>query len=521
MIQPRGYLYRTPSPEQKERRRSSIRSSSPKNAPSAPQSRRPSSTPLPEPKKKPEISVEPKVAPVVVERIVSEPVSIPTTSMLVQPRYHPSARSRNPREEAQSLNIRGQHGGRSSRKLSEKHDANALPPAVAALLAVTSIPPPSRMNRRRPSQQRRISIDELIEDWRKEDRLSSSVEGYKSPLDVLLEPADEADNDDDRLLAGIEDEKDPALLSSRSVSSDSIASTTPSLAPSLDGAHSTMSNFSSPNTPSYRNRRPLAVRTEKVVSSPSAESCAESHPLQTPTSEQTFEFPIQTFPQRPKRVVKQKSTFKSNLTASFSALKSAAKSFSNFTAPSIPQDDLLTRSFFSQPYPPEMRPRDIDGVPDPALRRYLNPTHNTLPPLVPAPALSDDFSFQLQEALAQPTDLPDNSPLVQMQTFSRRKKSRSRSSGASVGLDRGEAAVLGQSLPQIRQREPRENSDFLRVIVLEMNMRRTGKLDSKGPLRARIWLPPRDGKSAEGSEVEVRAGKEVPIRWVGMSPDDF
>lgn len=61
----------------------------------------------------------------------------------------------------------------------------------------------------------------------------------------------------------------------------------------------------------------------------------------------------------------------------------------------------------------------------------------------------------------------------------------------------------------------------MRVIVLEMNMRRTGKLDAKGPLRARIWLPPRNGKSADGSEVEVRAGKEVPIRWVGMSPDDF
>jgi len=163
-----------------------------------------------------------------------------------------------------------------------------------------------------------------------------------------------------------------------------------------------------------------------------------------------------------------------------------------------------------------MRPRDIDGVPDPALRRYLNPQHNTLPPL--PPISSEDFSFQLQEALAQPTTDHDDAPLVQMQTFSRRKKSRSRST-VSVGPDRGEASVLGQSLPAIRQREPRENSDFLRVIVLEMNMRRTGKLDAKGPLRARIWLPPR--KNGEGSEVEVRAGKEVPIRWVGLSPDDL
>jgi len=519
MIQPRGgYLFRAPSPEQKDRRRSTIRSSSPKSAPSPPSSRRPSSTPLPEqPKTQPEVrKVQPKLQPApVVERTVSEPVSIPTAPMLVQPRFHPSARGRDAREQAQTVKSRGQFGSRAGRKLSEKHDPNSLPPAVAALLAVTSIPPPSRINRRRPSQQRRISIDELIQEWRQEDGLSTS-EGYKSPLDVLLEPADETDNEDDRLLAGMDDEKDPALLSSRSVSSDSIASTTPSLAPSLDGAHSTVSNFSAPQTPSYRTRKPSAIRLEKVVSSPPAENCLDSHPLQTPTSNEPFSFPVQTFPPKPKRAVKQKSTFKSNLTASFSALKSAAKSFSNFTAPSIPQDDHITRSFFSQPYPPEMRPRDIDGVPDPALRRYLNPQHNTLPPL--PPISSEDFSFQLQEALAQPTSDPDDSPLVQMQTFSRRKKSRSRSN-VSVGPDRGEASVLGQSLPAIRQREPRENSDFLRVIVLEMNMRRTGKLDSKGPLRARIWLPPR--RNGEGSEVEIRAGKEVPIRWVGLSPEDI
>jgi len=50
--------------------------------------------------------------------------------------------------------------------------------------------------------------------------------------------------------------------------------------------------------------------------------------------------------------------------------------------------------------------------------------------------------------------------------------------------------LLGVKSP--RPREPRENSDFLRVVVLEMNMRRKGKLrDGLG--RARIWLGPRDG----------------------------
>lgn len=390
------------------------------------------------------------------------------------------------------------------RRISDKHDANALPPAVAALLAITAIPPPKNLQRRRTSQQRRISIDELIQEWREGSPASS--DGFKTPLDVLLEPYDE-EADDDSAFQEIEDEKDSVLLSSRSVSSDSIAST-----PSLDTAQSTLSNsnFSTPSTPSFRNRRNLAVRMEKVVSSPPTEDCLDDHPLRSPSPAFSDVTVMQTFPPRAKRPVKQKSTFKSNLTASFSALKSAAKSFSNFTAPSIPQDDLLTRSFFSTPWPSEMRPKEVDGVPDPALRRYLNPSHVVQ-------VSHPDFSLQLQEALAQPTtDNNDDAPPIQMQTYSRRKRSRSRS---SVGPDRGEGSVLGQTLPTIRQREPRENSNFLRVIVLEMNMRRTGKLDPKSPLRAKIWLPPR--KEGEGSEVEVRQGKEVPIRWVGILAEDL
>lgn len=354
-----------------------------------------------------------------------------------------------------------------SRRISEKHDANALPPAVAALLAITAIPPPKNLQRRRTSQQRRISIDELIQEWREGSPASS--DGFKTPLDVLLEPYDE-EADDDSAFQETEDEKDSVLLSSRSVSSDSIAST-----PSLDAARSTLSNsnFSIPSTPSFRARRNLPTRMEKMVSSPPTEACLDDHPLRSPSPAFSDIPIIQTFPPRTKRPVKQKSTFKSNLTASFSALKSAAKSFSNFTAPSIPQDDLLTRSFFSTPWPSEMRPKDVDGVPDPALRRYLNPSHAVVQVSHP------DFSLQLQEALAQPT-IDDNldAPLIQMQTYSRRKRSRSRN---SVGPDRGEGSVLGQTLPTIRQREPRENSNFLRVIVLEMNMRRTGKLDPKAP----------------------------------------
>jgi len=79
-----------------------------------------------------------------------------------------------------------------------------------------------------------------------------------------------------------------------------------------------------------------------------------------------------------------------------------------------------------------------------------------------------------------------------------------------------------------QQREPRENSDFLRVIVLEMNMRRVGKLDGKAAGRARVWLPPRKEVATAARVVEVQSGAgkgdevvvAVPARWVGVGVDD-
>lgn len=62
-----------------------------------------------------------------------------------------------------------------------------------------------------------------------------------------------------------------------------------------------------------------------------------------------------------------------------------------------------------------------------------------------------------------------------------------------------------------RPREPRENGSFLRVVVLEMNMRRGGKL--KGDGKARIWLGARaeggDDRAADISDVTAGADKVV------------
>jgi hypothetical protein len=436
----------------------------------------------------------------------TEPATIRSPPMLIQPRNHSSTRRPSPSPHTQTVMSRGHHGGR-RRKSPDAHDPNALPPAVAALLAVTAIPPPRGLQRRRSQQSRRVTIDELIQEWRQEGT-SPSSEFFRTPLDILLEPADHEDED---CLADIEDEKDGEVLSSRSVSSDSIASTTPS----LDAARSTASTISSgPSTPSFRSRRASAMKAEKIIVSPPTEQC-DDHPLRPSSATDSDDTIIPNpFTQQSKETVRKKSSLKSNLTASLNALKSAAKSFSNFTATSIPSDDMLARSLFSPRFASEMRPKDIDGVADPALRRYLNPVQGVQPPLF----CLADFSSQFQQALAQPAD-DELTPMIQMQTYSRSRRRHSKSGKGFTGAGSEKGAILGQILPAVRQREPRENSDFLRVVVLELNMRRIGKLDMKSPGRARVWLPPRKNNEVEPDRSNRK--DMVPVRWRSVSADEL
>jgi len=114
-------------------------------------------------------------------------------------------------------------------------------------------------------------------------------------------------------------------------------------------------------------------------------------------------------------------------------------------------------------------------------------------------------------------------PMIQMQTYDRPRRSFSQSSKKNQRRSSSSSAVPEPaspvpSTPTVRQREPRENSDFLRVIVLEMNMRREGKLDAKAAGRARIWLPPRKMGAKEPAPV---VSGVVPVRWVGICADEL
>ncbi|KNG52456.1 hypothetical protein TW65_00268 [Stemphylium lycopersici] len=421
---------------------------------------------------------------------MSKPVGIPSRTPLK------SASS------TQTVRMRGEHGGRSARS-SQSHDAKALPPAVAALLAVTAIPKMPTRRRQRSTMDRRISMDELIQEWKQDDPdTPPSLVG--SPMDLLLGRVDESDDEYSSVMS-MEQEKG-SFLTSRSISSDSIST----LPPSLDYENpSYASHWDNLSTPDSIGRKSLPERKEKVVSSPPKEDCILDHPLLHYGPEECEDIITADINDTvvPAPSNERFRSFKSNLTASLQALKSAAKSFSNFTAPSVPPDDFLTRSLLSPNFTSEMRPKHVQGLPSPELRRYLNPQ--------PAPISATELSMHLHDSFTLDTDADPHAPMIQMQTYERRgraQKSR-RSRTADPFSEAGR--VLSNDVPTVRQREPRENSDFLRVIVLEMNMRRVGKLDTKAVGKARIWLPPRKPGSSMPPSHSGESG--VPLRWTPIT----
>jgi hypothetical protein len=246
---------------------------------------------------------------------------------------------------------------------------------------------------------------------------------------------------------------------------------------------------------------------------PASVECAEHHPLvPRPLDDEEHDSNLFIAPKSDTRssTPKLKSSFKSNLTTSFQALKNAAiNSISSFSLSSVSpsqrpassplSDEMLwSHPFLFPRFSPEVRP-SIEGMPTKAQRRYLNP--------IPLTFEEQETPYQL--ALHAPflAEQADGAPSIQMQTYSRgrRRIGAKRGTGVDPQSEAGRALVGASGE---RQREPRENSDFLRVVVLEMNMRRMGKLEYG---RAKIWLPPRQVSSnAEGPG-------RVPKRWVGES----
>ncbi|KAB5558619.1 hypothetical protein GE09DRAFT_118969 [Coniochaeta sp. 2T2.1] len=462
-----------------------------------------------------------------VKRKVNESLSSPspsppkTTSTLTRPttptspvRIPVAPKSRETAHPHKHNRHNGERRHKAETRPRDVHSPDAIPASVAALLAVTNIPPPRRsrsIRHGRAMAEKRMTVESVIERSQEAEKEFSLNLG-KSPLDLLLSAPEDLDIDD--ISVG---DSNPGSPFSRAASMDSV----PSLYDSF--STNTLSSLESPSTtsasPKSRKSQPTRKSLEPV-SSP--QGAVDEHPLSSPRLEveqmdfRVFdESPIQDTKSKNKLPYRPlKSAFKSNLTASLRALRQAARSFSSLNFSSIPPEDFLTRSILTidpqVPYTDERRPQ-LEEEPTAALRRYLNPTTNSRIEQ-PSPVATSAASLGFTAS-------------IQMQTY---KVQRQKSSGSLSGRiprpspDASSSVLAGSEkslssleipLPGPRQREMRENSDFIRIAVMEMAMRKRGKLDDQRPGRARWALPPR-----KTSEKPYEVGEDgVPARWVPLS----
>lgn len=400
-----------------------------------------------------------------------------------------------------------------TRKLLEDengHDRDSVPSSVAALLAMTSVPElkchskglKGPRSRYAPRIKRREDTNHGPQGYAMS---SSSPQSW----DMLLSPPDEPDLEHSSFAS------DTTLdVSSfvRTLSTDSI--------PSLDedSGSLTSPSISIPSTPELSMRaRNGHERRIKELSLSKPEDCVLDHPLLPLSSadEPASEDDAEVLVTKDRGFSRSTSALKSNLSASIARIRSAARSFTNFTAPAISRDEYLTRSLLSisPPFTDERRPIPTPDPPDPALRRYLNPTN---------------FSpCELHIHHDHPRSPPNRdrcTASIQLQSYKRVPRPFDKASAPPIfasSKEKADAAMVAAAeepfiTPYPRQREPRDNSDFLRVIVLEMNMRRSGLLGDGVPGKARIALPARQPcKKAEVEEVEAVEGR-VPRRWVAV-----
>ncbi|KAH6636375.1 hypothetical protein F5144DRAFT_177159 [Chaetomium tenue] len=445
------------------------------------------------------------------------PTRATTTSTPVQIPTRP--KSRDPTHPVHTQKPHRSHGGRRNHFMARSRDAHsrdAIPPSVAALLAITSIPPPkAARSLRQTKTEKRMTVESII-GRAQESEKELSLTLSKSPLDILLMAPEDLEADDTSVCDSIPE----SVLSTRTISMESM----PSLSNSFT-TDNTFSSLESPHTPLRRRNIQPTRRSMEPVSSPPGEP--ENHPLSSPEDEiadldlSVFSGKEETPDRKTSRLPFSplKSAFKSNLTASLRALRQAARSFSNLNFSSIPPEDFLTRSILTidpqVPYTDERRPPPLEEEPTAALRRYLNPTTTARmekpAPVASGPALRTfTASIQMQTYKVQrargPSSNSGRSPYPSIGPSST-------STAAASQPPQPKPVVTEHPMPGPRQREMRENPDFIRIAVMEMAMRKSGKLDDQRPGRARWALPPRKSNT---SPYEI-GPDGVPARWVAVT----
>ena len=393
------------------------------------------------------------------------------------------------------------------------HDFHSVPSSEAALLAMTSGPDPRCQAQTIDVAKPRYALRNPKRQGRRNEppRHSMSIASPKS-WNVLLSSPDELDPQYSSF--GSDTTLDAGSIG-RSLSTDSI--------PSLDEDSGSLTSppNSVPSTPglSFRSRSGYERRAKEQSSK--VEDCVLDHPLLAPRA---TDEPVpdeddaaEVSESRVQGLSKSASVLRSNLSASLALLRSAARSISNFTAPAISRDEYLARSLLSinPPFTDERRPLPMEDPPDPALRRYLNPI-----------TVSPSELHMHNDHPQPPSDRDRCTASIQLQSYKRVSPPSDKASAPPIFVsseDKFDAAIVAAaeeplSTPGPRQREPRENSDFLRVIVLEMNMRRNGQLGEGVPGKARMSLPARQAGKKEVMKAvkSTSAGRRVPRRWVGI-----
>ncbi|KAK0621204.1 hypothetical protein B0T17DRAFT_493420 [Bombardia bombarda] len=437
----------------------------------------------------------------------SSPVQIPMRHKQPRETAHPQKQYRHHAD--------GRHQP-SLHRPKDVHSPDAIPASVAALLAVTSIPPQKSsrsLRQTKSAREKRMTVESIIERSQESEK-EFSLTLSKGPLDLLLTAPEDLEADD----MSICDSTLGSALSTRTVSLESM----PSLVDSF--TTDSPSSVESPHTPRRRRSVQPTRRYLQPVSSPPGE--LEDHPLSSPDIILVDDLDFRVFENETELPGKKasrmpftplKSAFKSNLTASLRALRQAARSFSALNFPLIPPEDFLTRSILTLdpqvPYTDERRPPPLEEEPTAELRRYLNPmtTVRLEKPNLAAPgpaARTFTASIQMQTYKIQRarsgSSAPGRAPYPSVGPSS---TSQSQSAPSQ------KSTTTEYPMPGPRQREMRENSDFIRIAVMEMAMRKRGKLDDQRPGRARWALPPR-----KASTKPYAIGADgVPARWVAIT----
>lgn len=381
------------------------------------------------------------------------------------------------------------------------HDLTPLPTSVAAFIAIPS-PVTSTLGIEAPRTPRFDGGSRKKRTMEEDLGIGQYAMSASSPQSwsMLLSPPNESD------LENISIGNETPLVGvsfGRSLSNESM--------PSLDTDYGSSTCTSSISTSRIIcGSRGGVDRRMKSVYSSKIEECPLDHPLLPlpPTEDPdlaSLVIDTGSAAPGPPSTIRQQSRFKSNLSA---LLRSAARSVSNFSASAISRDEYLTRSLLpmSPPFTDERRPLPLPEPPDPALRRYLNPITAS-----PTELHTHHEHAPSQKARSQCT------ASIQLQTYHRAPRLSTKASAPPIFASANSAIAVAAegplTMPAPRQREVRENSNFLRVIVLEMNMRRNGTMSETAPGKARMWLPARQmDKRGEGSQQDG-----VPRRWVGVT----